>query len=91
MFPEGGLTVTPKLRRFHLGAFVVAAETGCPVVPVGILGTRAILPAGRRLPRPGAMHLEVGESLLPTGSGWEAAHQLADKAHDAVQELLGEG
>jgi hypothetical protein len=37
------------------------------------------------------MRLEVGESLLPTGSGWEAAHQLADKAHDAVQELLGEG
>jgi 1-acyl-sn-glycerol-3-phosphate acyltransferase len=91
LFPEGGLTVTPKLRRFHLGAFVVAAETGCPVVPLGILGTRAILPAGRRLPRPGAMRLEVGESLLPTGSGWEAAHQLADKAHEAVEELLGKG
>ena len=88
LFPEGGLTVTPGLRRFHLGAFVVASETACPVVPVGILGTREILPAGRRLPRRGAMRLVVGEPLLPIGNGWKAAHQLADKAHDAVEELL---
>jgi 1-acyl-sn-glycerol-3-phosphate acyltransferase len=90
-FPEGGLTVTPELRRFHLGAFVVAAETGCPVVPVGILGTRAILPAGRRLPRRGAIHLVVGESFRPIDSGWKAAHQLADQAREAVEGLLGEG
>ena len=90
-FPEGGLTVTPELRRFHLGAIVVAAETGCPVVPVGILGTRAILPAGRRLPRRGAIHLVVGESLRPIDSGWKAAHQLADQAREAVEGLLGEG
>ena len=91
LFPEGGLTVTPELRRFHLGAFVVAAETGRPVVPVGILGTRAILPAGRRLPRRGAMRLVVGQSLQPTGSGWKAAHELADRAREAVEGLLAEG
>jgi 1-acyl-sn-glycerol-3-phosphate acyltransferase len=91
LFPEGGLTVTRELRRFHLGAFVVAAETGCPVVPVGILGTRAILRAGRRLPRRGAIHLVVGESLRPIDSGWKAAHQLADQAREAVEGLLGEG
>ena len=91
LFPEGGLTVTTELRRFHLGAFVVAAETGCPVVPMAILGTREILPAGRRLPRRGAVRLVVGESLPPTGSDWKAAHRLADEAHAAVQALLAEG
>jgi len=90
-FPEGGLTVTPGLRRFHLGAFVVAAETGCPVVPVGILGTRAILPAGRRLPQRGEIHLVVGESLRPIGSGWKDAQQLAEQAREAIEGLLGEG
>jgi 1-acyl-sn-glycerol-3-phosphate acyltransferase len=90
LFPEGGLTLTTELRRFHLGAFVVAAETGCPVVPVAILGTREILPAGRRLPRRGAIRLVVGESLLPAGSDWKAAHRLADKAHAAVEALLAE-
>jgi 1-acyl-sn-glycerol-3-phosphate acyltransferase len=90
LFPEGGLTLTPEVRRFHLGAFVVAAKTGCPVVPVGIIGTRAILPAGRHLPRRGAIHLVVGKPLLPAGSDWKAAHQLADEAHEAVERLLGE-
>jgi 1-acyl-sn-glycerol-3-phosphate acyltransferase len=90
LFPEGGLTVTAELRRFHLGAFVVAAETGRPVVPVAILGTKEILPAGRRLPRRGAIRLVTGESLLPTGSDWKAAHQLADKARAAIEALLAE-
>ena len=90
LFPEGGLTVTPGLRRFRLGAFVVAAETACPVVPIGILGTRAILPAGRRLPRRGAIRLIVGKPLLPAGGGWKGAHLLAERAHAAVEVLLAE-
>ncbi len=91
LFPEGGLTVTPELRRFHLGAFVVAARTGCPVVPVGIIGTRSILPAGRHLPRRGAIRIVVGQPLLPTGEGWRAAHRLADEARETVQSLRGGG
>ena len=91
LFPEGGLTVTPGLRRFHLGAFVVATETACPVVPIGILGTRAILPAGRRLPRRGSIRLMIGEPLLPTAGGWKGAHLLAERAQAAVEVLLAEG
>ena len=87
LFPEGGLTVTAELRRFHLGAFVVAANTGCPIVPVGIIGTRAILPAGRRLPRRGAIRIVVGQPLLPAGEGWQAAHQIANEAQEAVGAL----
>ena len=91
LFPEGGLTVTAELRRFHLGAFLVAARTGCPVVPVGIIGTRAILPAGRHLPHRGPIRIAVGQPLLPTGTDWKAAHQLADEARQAVQALRGRG
>jgi len=32
----------------------------------------------------------TGESLLPTGSDWKAAHQLADKARAAIEALLAE-
>jgi 1-acyl-sn-glycerol-3-phosphate acyltransferase len=87
-FPEGGLGHDPGLRRFKLGAFVVAAETGCPVVPIGILGTRGILPAGRRLLRRGANKLVVGEPLRAKASDWRAARELANRAHSAVEELL---
>lgn len=90
-FPEGGLGHAPGLRRFKLGAFVVTAETGCPVLPVGILGTGAILPAGKRLLRRGAIKLVVGEPLRATGSDWKAARELAERAHSAVEELLEAG
>jgi hypothetical protein len=42
IFPGGRLARAPGLRPFHMGAFVVAAETGVPVVPVAIRGTRTI-------------------------------------------------
>ena len=38
IFPEGRLARAPGLRPFHMGAFVVAAEAGVPVVPVAIRG-----------------------------------------------------
>lgn len=87
-FPEGGLTATDELRRFHLGAFLLSAETGCRVVPIAISGTRAMLPAGSRLPRRGSISIVVGDPLAPTGSGPRAAHVLARRAHDAVEALL---
>jgi len=90
-FPEGGLTATDELRRFHLGGFLVAVETGCRVVPMGILGTRAMLPAGRRLPCRGAIRVVVGEPIEPVGAGYRAARRLAGEAHAAVEELLRVG
>jgi 1-acyl-sn-glycerol-3-phosphate acyltransferase len=42
-FPEGTFTRNPGLRPFHLGAFSMAVETGLPVVPIALSGTRSIL------------------------------------------------
>lgn len=89
VFPEGGLSGDPGLRRFQLGAFVVACEAGSPVVPLAILGTREMLPPGARLPRRAPLQVRVGQPLVPTGPGWAAAHQVARQAHDAVGALLG--
>ena len=47
-FPEGTFDRQPGLREFRLGAFLLAARTGVPVVPVGIRGARSI-PARREL------------------------------------------
>lgn len=43
VFPEGCLSPVPGLRPFHMGAFVIAAHAGLPVVPVAISGTRAMM------------------------------------------------
>jgi 1-acyl-sn-glycerol-3-phosphate acyltransferase len=89
-FPEGGLSRSPGLRRFHQGAFVAAAGAGCPVVPIGIRGTRTMVRPGARFVRRGEVHLVVGEPLYPSGSDWHAALDLSQRARQAIAPHCGE-
>ena len=90
MFPEGGFSREPGLRPFHLGAFTIAAQTGKPVIPTAIQGTRSILPSGQWLPRRGAIRVTVGAPLMPQGDNWEAAIQLRDDARADILRHCGE-
>jgi 1-acyl-sn-glycerol-3-phosphate acyltransferase len=64
-FPEGTFLAHPGVGKFHTGAFAIAVRAGLPVAPVGIRGTRRILPSGRILPRPGAIDIHVLPPLGP--------------------------
>ncbi|XP_027173594.1 1-acyl-sn-glycerol-3-phosphate acyltransferase 1, chloroplastic-like isoform X1 [Coffea eugenioides] len=45
-FPEGTRSKDGKLGTFKKGAFSVAVKTGVPVIPVTLIGTGKIMPAG---------------------------------------------
>jgi 1-acyl-sn-glycerol-3-phosphate acyltransferase len=64
-FPEGTFLAHPGVGKFHTGAFAIAARAALPVVPIGIRGTRRILPSGRVLPRPGVIDIHVLPALGP--------------------------
>ncbi len=89
-FPEGTFTRMPGLLPFHMGAFVVAAEAGAPVLPVIIRGTRSILRANSWFPRAGAVSVLVGEPVLPAGTDWAAAVKLRDAARAAILQQIAE-
>ena len=89
-FPEGGLSPSPGLQPFRTGAFTAAARTGTPVVPVVIRGSRAMLPADSLLPRPGRIHVEVGEPMHPEGDDWHAALELRNRCRAWILERSGE-
>ncbi|WP_368680872.1 1-acyl-sn-glycerol-3-phosphate acyltransferase [Rhodococcus opacus] len=91
VFPEGSLSPVPGLRPFHMGAFVIAARAGLPVVPVAISGTRAMMwPDRGTIIHRGAIHLAVAEPILPVGNDWTAATVLERKAHAAIAAHCGE-
>ncbi|KAL5100961.1 hypothetical protein RYX36_005288 [Vicia faba] len=46
-FPEGTRSKDGKLGAFKKGAFSIAAKTKVPVVPITLIGTGQIMPAGR--------------------------------------------
>jgi 1-acyl-sn-glycerol-3-phosphate acyltransferase len=70
----------PGLLPFRMGAFVVAAQAGVPVVPVTLRGTRSMLREGHWLPRRGALNVTIDEPIAPEGDDWNAGIRLRDAA-----------
>lgn len=89
-FPEGTLTRMPGLLGFRLGAFIVAAKTDIPVVPVTIRGTRSVLRGGQWFPRRGRISIRVGLPLRADGNDFEAAIRLRDAVRAVILEYCGE-
>ncbi|HVB93597.1 MAG TPA: lysophospholipid acyltransferase family protein [Acidimicrobiales bacterium] len=52
IYPEGTRSPDVRLHRGHTGVARLAIGCGVPIIPVGIVGTRAIQPPGRRIMRP---------------------------------------
>ncbi len=89
-FPEGTFVREPGLLEFRMGAFVLAAQSGVPVVPIAIIGTRALLPADSWLPRRGLAQVIVGAPVAPLGAEWDAAVGLRDAARAHILAHCGE-
>ena len=52
VFPEGHVNQAPRLGRPRRGAALLALESGLPVIPAAIIGSRETLPVGALFPRP---------------------------------------
>lgn len=63
VYPEGTRSRTGEIGNFHAGVGLVAVRTGCPVVPVRIVGAWNVLPPGARWLRRGRVEVHFGEPL----------------------------
>jgi 1-acyl-sn-glycerol-3-phosphate acyltransferase len=90
IFPEGTFTRQTGLRPFLMGAFVIAADAGIPVVPITIRGAREILRDKTWFPSRGAVTVTIAPPILPRGTGWEAAVALREQARAAMLASCGE-
>jgi 1-acyl-sn-glycerol-3-phosphate acyltransferase len=90
-FPEGTFTRRPGLLPFRLGAFLTAAETGLPIVPVTLRGTRQILRAESWFPQRGAICVVVSPPLFPetvAGNTPSTPFQLAVKLRELSRQAI---
>jgi len=90
MFPEGTFGRAPGLLPFRLGAFRAAVDTGRPIVPVAVDGTRRVLPDGTWLFRPGRITVTIGPTMEPRAHGWPEMVRLRDAAVDVITRGCGE-
>jgi 1-acyl-sn-glycerol-3-phosphate acyltransferase len=90
VFPEGTFRRDPGVLPLRLGAFKAAVEAGRPVVPIGLRGTRDVLPADTWIPRPGPIAIRIGPALSPEAQGWPEMVRLRDRARVEIARLAEE-
>jgi 1-acyl-sn-glycerol-3-phosphate acyltransferase len=87
-FPEGTRTKTGELMMFKRGSFVIAKDGGIPIMPIAVKGTRAILPSGGWMIRPGKVEIAIGKPIEVREFEHMSVEQLADLARNRVKELI---
>jgi 1-acyl-sn-glycerol-3-phosphate acyltransferase len=50
LYPEGTRSLDGRLYKGRTGVAFLALQTGAPVVPVGLIGTDAVMPVGAKIP-----------------------------------------
>ena len=73
IFLEGTRSATPGMRRAEAGVGFLARRSGASILPVGVWGTEAALPRGRRLPRRVPIRLQARSGLSAAGAAARGA------------------
>ena len=87
IFAEGTRSWEGRVARFKAGSFLLAIEAGLPVVPLAVIGTRAVMPKGRLRTEPADVRLIVHDPIQPPALDHPTARDakaLADRVHAIV-------
>jgi 1-acyl-sn-glycerol-3-phosphate acyltransferase len=87
VFPEGTRSRTGLLQPFKAGPFLLAIQSGAPVVPAYVSGTFGILPKGSIRVRPSAVHVSVAPPIPTATLTIEQREGLRDRARAEVARL----
>lgn len=63
VFPEGTRGDSATVGAFKKGGFHLAKEAGVAIVPVGVRGSRDVLPKHGRLLKPGRVEVHIGQPI----------------------------
>ena len=93
-YPEGTRSPDGRLYRGRSGIGYLALNSGAPVIPVAMMGTRKMLPPGAPVPRPTRIEIRVGKPLefghLAGEPPARARRTVADEVMQAIRELSGQ-
>jgi 1-acyl-sn-glycerol-3-phosphate acyltransferase len=88
VFPEGTRT-QGELAPFKDGAAYIAIKAGVPIVPIGVIGTRAILPSGSLTLRGGRVRMRIGDPIPTLDVPLAERTRLSQLLHQRIAELIG--
>ena len=96
IFPEGTRSRDGALHKGRTGAARLALDVGCPIFPIGIVGTDSIQPPGAKVPKPfKRCSLTIGHPIRPEryrhrGEPHLAWRTMIDEVMFEIREVTGQ-
>lgn len=90
VFPEGTRSADGRVGHFKRGSFSLAVAASAPVVPVSIVGVKAVAPRGVLTVRPGTVRIVVHPAVATTGRSADDAALLAEEIRTTVARGCGQ-
>jgi 1-acyl-sn-glycerol-3-phosphate acyltransferase len=90
IFPEGTRSPTDEMLPFKDGAFRLAIETGAPILPIALAGTRNAMAKGSFEFRPAHLVCRVLEPIPTTGLTQDDVPALRDQVRSVIEAARGE-
>jgi 1-acyl-sn-glycerol-3-phosphate acyltransferase len=91
VFPEGTRSRDGRLGAFKAGSLFPAVQTGIPIVPLSVVGSRHVMRKGELTTRPGDVVLVIHPPMALTASrepGLESTRQLAAQVREIVRPAV---
>lgn len=90
IMPEGTRSPTDELLPFHDGAFRVAIETGAPVLPLAVAGTRNAMAKGSLVFGSARAVVRVLDPIETEGMSLDQVDDLRDRVRDLIDRARRE-
>jgi 1-acyl-sn-glycerol-3-phosphate acyltransferase len=88
IYPEGTRTSDGLLQRFKKGAFMMAVNTGVPILPVTINGAFKLWPKNSLRLQSGRISITIGEPIPTEGLTEADVPELMEKTRSAILKYL---
>ncbi len=91
IYAEGTRSPDGHVGKFKGGSFLLAIESGLPIVPLAVLGTRKVMPKGRLRTEPADVTIVVHDPIQPPVIEKPTprdAKRLADRVHAVVSDTV---
>jgi 1-acyl-sn-glycerol-3-phosphate acyltransferase len=91
IYAEGTRSADGGVAKFKAGSFLLAIEAGLPIVPLAVIGTRAVMPKGRLRTEPADVRLIVHDPIQPAAIDTPTIHdarRLAERVHSIIADTV---
>jgi 1-acyl-sn-glycerol-3-phosphate acyltransferase len=91
IFPEGTRSRDGNIRPFKKGGFILAVDSGAPIVPVILHGTWHIMSRNGLMIRPGTVTMEIEEPIETGSFSRKTKDMLLERVSRIIQDSFEKG